>query len=408
MRIWYLSAYDQPKGQSSRTYDFALELVKLGHDVTIFTNSYCHFTHVEKLTSGERWRLEDVEGIKVVWMKTIAYEGNGFWRAMNMLSNVWRIFESSRKMPESPDVVIGPSVPLLTGWAALALARFKRAAFVFEVRDVWPQALVDLGNLRKGSFPYLVLRFIEKYLYSKADRISAVLPYTWKHVELSGADPGKVKWIPNGANLERFVEIDRLRYSDDSSIVMYVGGFSATHDIATVLKVAKIFQEENNHNTRFVVVGSGKSKSDCLREASLLGLSNVEFRDTVPKSKVPELQAEADILIACVKDTPVYQFGINSNKLYDYLASAKPIVFSGAVPNDPVAESGAGFTVRPESPEEMAEAIKKILQLSPQERVRMGQLGRAYAESEFDVRRLALRMESLLKSAIGDGSRYGT
>ena len=96
MKIWYVASYDQPKGQSTRTYDFSKELVRRGHEVTMFTNGYCHFTQKERLRDDELWRVEMVDGIRVVWLKTRPYVGNGMGRGLNMLDNVRRVLQSSR------------------------------------------------------------------------------------------------------------------------------------------------------------------------------------------------------------------------------------------------------------------------------------------------------------------------
>lgn len=402
MNIWYLSAYDQPKGQSSRTYDISRELVKCGHKVTMFTNSYCHFTHVERLAPHEKWRIEEIDGIRVVWLRTFHYTGNGWQRGVNMLSNIWRSIQAVRTFYEKPDVVIGPSVPLGTGWAALTIAKMKGAAFVFEVRDIWPQALVDLGMLAPDSLIYKIFRVVEKYLYREALQISAVLPLTWKHVADSGTDAGKVHWIPNGANLERFMDTPQNKDEVYPLTAMYVGGFSSTHDISTILRAAKILQDKGITGYRFVIVGSGPYRCDSENEANDLKVHNVEFRDPVPKSEIPELQMQADVLIASVKNTPVYQFGINSNKIYDYLASSRPIIFSGNAPNDPVAESGAGFSIPPENPEAMATALHELLEMGQVERIELGEKGRRYVENEFDIKKLAGRMEILLLQAMHD------
>jgi glycosyltransferase involved in cell wall biosynthesis len=401
MNIWYLSAHDQPKGHSARTYDFSSELVKRGHRVTMFTNSYCHFTHEERLAPQEKWRIEEIDGIRVIWLKTIHYTGNGWRRGANMLSNAWRSIRVAKTLSDKPDVVIGPSVPLGTGWAASKIARMNGAAFVFEVRDVWPIALVDDGGLSKKSPVYHAFRYIEKYLYRKSQRISATMPFLHQHVSESGSNPEKITWIPNGVDFERFVGFDV--YDGGARlplVVMYVGAFGAAHDVITIVRAAHILQQRGNDQYRFVIVGDGVKRPDCEREASLYDLSNLEFRDPVPKSDIPRLQTEADILVACVLDSAAYGFGLNLNKLFDYLASARPVIFSGNAPNDPVAESGAGFSIPPEDPEAMAEALLKFLEMGPTERIEMGKRGRRYVESEFDVRKLAIHMESLLLKAI--------
>lgn len=403
MNIWYLSAHDQPRGRSARTYDFSKELVKYGHRVTMFTNSYDHWTHEDSLLPNEKWRIEEIDGIRVVWMRTIKYSGNGLRRGFNMISNAYRAIQVARILAEKPDVVIGPSVPLGTGWAAAMIARMKGAAFVFEVRDVWPIALVDDGGLSKKNPIYFIFRHIEKYLYRKSQRISSVLPFISNHVSDSGSNPDKITWIPNGVDFCRFSGFDT--YDGGNTVplvVMSVGGFGEAHDPILLVRAATIIQKKGSDKFRFVLVGNGPKRDECQLEATLNALSNIEFRDSVEKSEVPRLQMEADILIASVIDSPIYRFGINLNKMYDYFASAKPVIFSGNSRNNPVIDSGAGFSIPPEDTNAMVDALEKLLEMSPSERVEMGKRGRRYVEKEFDMRKLGGQMELLLLQAIKD------
>lgn len=401
MNIWYLSAYDQPKGQSSRTYDFAMEMVKRGHQVTMFTNSYCHWTHNERLSHKEKWRVEEIDGIRVVWLKTFHYDGNGWRRGVNMLFNIWRIFQFTRKLSERPDVVIGPSVPLGTGWIAQKIAQKTGAAFVYEIRDVWPIALVYNGGLAQNSFVYYTFRFIEKSLYRRAQRISSALPFVLDHVTASGGNPNKVSWIPNGVNFDRFAGYRGYDGgANEPLVVMYIGGFGVAHDVVSLVRAAKILQEKGNNSFRFVIIGDGPKKAECLAVAAQNGLENIEFRDPIPKAAIPKVQMQSDILVACVLDSQVYRFGLNLNKIYDYFASERPVIFSGTAPNDPVAETGAGFSVPPEQPEMIVVALEKFQELSPEVRVEMGKKGRQWVEDKFDMQILGNRMETLLRGAI--------
>jgi glycosyltransferase involved in cell wall biosynthesis len=400
LNVWYVSAHDQPRGISARTYDFALELVRLGHTVTLFTNSYCHWTHREVLEPGERWRIEEVDGIRVVWLRTFHYRGNGWRRGVNMLTNAHRALQAARSLQEVPDVVVGPSVPLATGWAAARIARRRGAAFVFEVRDVWPIALVDDGALWRHSPVYYAFRAIEKRMYRVADRISATMPYVFKHIADSGGDPDKVQWLPNGIDGERFSGFPPFDGGrPDRIVIMYVGGFGSAHDVPSLVRAAAILHREAPQAYRFILVGSGPKKAACIAEARASGLTNVEFRDPVPKADVPRLQTESDVLVAAVTDSNAYRFGLNLNKIVDYFASGRPVVFSGNAPNDPIRESQAGFSVAPESPEAMAGAFRKLRAMSPEERRAMGERGRRYVESNFDMKVLGRRMEQLMLEA---------
>src|ERR1039457_787441 len=372
MNIWYLLAHDQPRGRSARTYDFSRELIKRGHQVTMFTNSYDHWTHEDRLEANEKWRIEEIDGIRVVWMRTIKYSGNGLKRGLNMISNAYRAIQVARTLSDKPDVVIGPSVPLGTGWAASVIAKSKEAAFVFEVRDVWPLALVDDGGLSKKSPIYFAFRYVEKYLYRKAQQISSTLPFVSNHVSDSGSNPDKVTWIPNGVDFRRFSDFDTYDGGNQLPlVVMSVGGFGAAHDPISLVRAANIIQNKGSNEFCFVLVGNGPKRAECQLEATLNKLSNIEFRDSVEKSEVPRLQMEADIFVASVIDSPIYRFGINLNKMYDYFASGRPVIFSGNSKNDPVVESGAGFSIPPEDYIAMEEALQKLLKMSPSERAEM-------------------------------------
>lgn len=407
MNIWFFSAYERPRGHTSRTYDYSLELIKRGHSVTVFANSYDHRTHVDLLSSNEKWRIEEIDGINVVWLKTFHYTGNGWRRGINMISFAVRALQVAKTMKNRPDVVVGDSVPPTAGWAAARIADVKKAAFVFQIRDVWPIALVFDGGLSKYSPIYYIFRFIEKRLYRKAHGICSTIPFLYQHVSESGGNPEKITWVPNGVNLARYKGMNDYRGGVTLPLVaMYVGAFGNAHDVITIVRAANILKQKGNNNYRFIIIGDGVKRAECEREASLLGLSNIQFHDSVAKQDVPKLQHEADIFIACVTDSDAYRFGLNLNKLYDYFASGRPVIFSGRAPKDPVTHSGAGFSIPPENPEAMAEAMERYLEMTPAERIELGAKARKYAETEFDVEKLVDRMEHLLIKAINTKNVY--
>lgn len=406
MKVWYVSAYDQPGGQSTRTHDFSRELVRRGHEVTMFTNGFCHFLHTERLRPHELWRVEMVDGIRVVWLKTRPYKGNGVGRGLNMLDNVRRVLQVSKVLGDRPDVVLGPSVPTLTGWAAARLAERYRVPFIFEVRDVWPDALVDMGGMAKNSLVYHLFRHFEKMLYRKARRISSTLPCLSEHVAASGSDPAKIVCIPNGVELSPYTPDAAYDGGEGRQlVVMYVGGFGLDHDVPTIIRAAKLLQDAGDTTFRFIVIGGGVRKAECEEQVRSYQLRNLEVRDPIPKSGIPEAQRGADILVAAITDSKSYRFGLNLNKLCAYFASARPILFSGNPPNDPVNESGAGLSIAAEDPQAMVEGLKKLAGVGAAIRIEMGRRGRRYAETTLSMEALGERMEKMLASAIEDYSR---
>lgn len=403
MRIWFISAYDAPKGNSSRTYDYAKALIERGHEVTFFTSSFDHFSRQERLERGEKFREEYIDGIRVVWLKTIPYYKSTLMRLVNMLSNTWRAYFVGKSLGyDRPDVIVGPSVPLFTGLAAYGLSKKKKCVFCFEVRDIWPQALIDLGVMSEGSAITWGLRKIEKFLYEKADHIVVVLPFAHRHIKKYGIGEGKITWIPNGVDFDRFAECNPYDGGNEHLLrVMYVGRFTVAHNVETIVEAARLVNEQGYaEQIKFTLIGGGETKSHIAKLVGDMKLFNVEVRDPVKKEGIPSLLGTADVLVASVKDTPVYQFGINLNKLYDYFGSGRPVIFSGNSPNDPVKDARAGFSVPPENPGLLAGAIINMHKLPPSKRREMGGRGLTYAREHFDTRNLAIKLESVFNSAV--------
>lgn len=397
MNIIFVSAYDAPKGQSARTYNFARELVELGHNVTFITNGFNHFSREEYLQKDEKYRLENIDGINILWLRTFPYYSNGVPRFINMLSNAWQAYFKSNLIENSPDIVIGPSVPLFTGLSAYFISKKRKAKFVFEIRDVWPQALIDLGYLKKSSLLFYIFRKIEVFLYEKSAHIVSVLPYVYKHISKSGISRSKISYIPNGVYLKDFSEC----YGDQNSpgkflSIKYIGNFSATHGTSIILECAKRLRD---YPVNFILIGASISTIHELSK-TIDSYKNIKIMPVIPRDRVASELISSDILIASVKDTKVYQFGINSNKIYDYMAAGKPIIFSGNTPNNQILEANAGIVVPPDDLDALCDAVVTMINMSTAERVKIGMRGRAYAEKKLDVKVLSKKLDELFKKII--------
>lgn len=402
MKILYLSAYDQPYGQSPRSFQYSVELVKRGHSVTLMTNSFCHFTKMERKKEFVGNFIEFIEGVEVVWLKTRPYQGNGLSRGLNMLDNFFSILSQFSKMSMMFDVVIAPSVPPFTSFAGLIISRQLGVPFVYEVRDVWPEALVNIGGLKRWSISFLIFRYLEKLFYRDAKLIFSTLPFIDDHVENSGASKSKIRWLPNGIDSAPFS--GHILYEKQELaaplIVMYVGGFGLDHDVPTIIQAAKILQDKGDSRFKFILYGHGVRKDICIRMVDSLLLENIEIRGSVSKNDLPSIQAEADILVAAITDSPSFKFGLNLNKLCTYFASARPIVYSGNAPNDPVATSGGGLSVPAEDPVAMVYALIKLANMSPSERAEIGLKGYAYVNEFLGMSILGSKMEHELLSIL--------
>jgi glycosyltransferase involved in cell wall biosynthesis len=402
MNIWIFNHYavTPDLAGGTRHFDLGKELVSHGHDVTVFASSFRHFERRDvKLSVGETWSLEEVAGVKVVWLKTLSYTRNNFRRVLNMLSYSLRAWRVGLRLPRlndvdihRPDVVIGSSVHLLAVLAAYWVARSYGIKFIMEVRDLWPQSIVDMAALSRNNPIVGILRALETFLYRKAECVITVLPLAREYITSCGVPCEKIIWIPNGVDLSRFEEITSADKNGETFRVMYLGAHGRANALGVVLKAARIVQVRDYQAIEFVLIGNGSEKPQLTELAEKLGLKNVKFRDSVQKSQVPEVLHQADVLIFNLTPAQVFKYGISSNKLYDYMAAGKPIIFSAAASNNPVEEAQCGLTVSPEAPIAFAGAVIDLYNMSPEKRKTMGQRGREYVEKHHAIPMLAERL----------------
>ena len=403
--VWILNHYAQEPGGAggTRHYSLARHLLKHGWRSSVIAASVELNTGRQRLSDGERMRVSDFDGIPFLWVRTPQYEGNGGGRMGNMLTYAARVLlPSVTKGLERPDVIVGSSVHPFAAWSGAILARRLRVPFVFEVRDLWPQTLVDLGRLREQSLITKVLRKLEKWLYDRADRIVVLLPQADDYIVPLGVPKRKIVWIPNGVELEGYPEPTQPLIHDDFTL-MYFGAHGQANGLDCVLRaMAELQKRPDMRHVRLRMIGDGPLKPSLLKLAEELQLANVEFSDPVPKREIPKLAAEADAFVFNLIDAPVFKYGISSNKLFDFLAGARPIIFCCKSSNNPVADARAGITIPPGDPVALSQAIVTLATMPLDERKAMGRAGRAYVEQNHGFDSLAARFADMLNELVAE------
>jgi glycosyltransferase involved in cell wall biosynthesis len=403
MRIWIFFHYaETPNEMLSAPFDVAKLLVEKGHEVTFFASSYSHYKSKDlRLQAGETWRAERFSGVRFVWIKTFPYQKSDWRRILNMITFGWRGFWVAQRLPERPDIVIGSNPHPFAVLAGYCTSVFKKARFVYEVRDLWPLTLTVVGELRKKSPAARIMSMLEQFFFNRAERIIMVWPKMDEYGAKRGVPRDKFAWIPQCVDLNRY---SALRPYDGIAstpfTIMFLGSHVRMNAIDVVLRAAYILQEEKSDGIRFVFVGDGQQKLNLIELAKDLHLRNVEFRDMVPRAKLPNTMNEADAFVLSMRNLPeLYQYGISWNKLADYLVAGRPILLAGNPAYNAVSLAGAGLTVPPEDPAALAQAAKQLFAMSAEERTRMGANGNHYARQMHDARILADRLEQTLQSA---------
>lgn len=401
--IWILNQYAVPSSVpgGTRHFDLSKELVRKGYRITIFASGWDYATGKDaQLDQSEVCKEENIQGVKFVWLRTLPYRKNDWRRVLNMLSFAFRSVRAGAKLSTTPDVIVGSSVHLFAGLAGYMLARKKKARFIFEIRDLWPQVLIDTGNYSKRDIRIHLMKLLERFLYQKAEKIISVLPETARYITELGIPGDKIIYVPNGVNLDPFVDVDThlpkdletglaLLRSQNKFLVGYTGAHSISNNVETLLKAARIIQEQGLDKIHFLLVGEGTEKAALVSLASQWRLANVRFVDPLPRSCMPTFLCQLDAAVMIFKRSDVYKYGVSPNKLFAYMASAIPVAFAVESPNDPVSESQCGLSVPPEDPEALAEAIIELSRMPEEEREAMGRRGREYVEKYHDISMLA-------------------
>ena len=405
MRIWVVNHYaDPPDGLATRTFDISRRMVEKGHPTTVFVCAFSHYHLKPARRLGWRlWRDEDIDGVRYVWIASNSYRGNDWRRVVNMVLFSSLVFLAGVVRREKPDIVIGVSVHPLAALAAYYVARLKRARFFFEVTDLWPQTLIDFGLLRSDGLTARMMRWLERFLFRKAERIVMLWRHTDEYVESQGVSREKILWIPHGVELSRYDELER--YTGATRLpfqVMFLGGFVTSNAVDVIIEAAAILQSRGRDDIKFLLIGAGEERQGLIERAGSLQLHNVGFPPAVPKRDVGKVMGQADAFIYGLRNLPLYRFGISLNKLTDYLAAGRPIVFFGRSTYDPVRDANAGFSAPPGDPAALADAIEKLVALSPEERVAMGARGRRYLIEHHNIPRLADRLLEAFGSSVLD------
>ena len=417
INIWTMSQFastpDIPGMQ--RTYQFAKAFADSGYNVTFWRSSYNHWGKIETINNGSPYVIDKDGSLKIVRIRTgFLYKKNDYRRFLNMLSFASSLLTCSKGCHPAPDVVIGAYPSPFAALAAYKIAKRNSAKFILEIGDLWPQVWIERKAFSKFHPFIVVLKLIEKYLHNRTHDYVSSLPYVNDYLKERNLKNYTFTWIPNGINIDSFNDSDNDNTSDkivrdilDDMVrerqkrnlnIIYVGGIGVGNRVDCIVQAARILRDRGESRFFFTIVGDGHSKNDIIKYVSDNKLDNVKIWPPIVRKTVPQVLKNADIGILCLHNNPIYRYGVNLNKLYDYMATGLPVVFSANVRNNLVEQYNAGITVPPSDPEAIASALLKLLSMTAEERLYMGKCGYAAIAEDYDIRKLSKKYLELIES----------
>lgn len=408
-KIWLINYSAMPPKLESRlrTIKFAHYLLKFGFDTTIFSSSVMHNMEIDLIDDGSKFIEKEYDGIKFIHIKTLKYKGNGLLRILSLIEFHLKLCRYSKKFPKPDFIIQSSSNPM--GNFFYYCARQLKAKYIVEVQDLWPEAFVKFGLVSRWN-PFLKLAYLtEKWLYKKADKVIFSMEGGPDYIRKKKWDTGNggpidlqnIYYISNGVDLSDFdhfrenYTIDDIDLNYDNSFkIIYLGSIRLVNNLKRLCDAAALLTDHKN--IIFLIYGDGDEREYLENYCTMNNIVNVKFKAkwTDPKY-VPYVLSKSSLNILNYMQNDIWQYGGSQSKLFQYLASGKPICSNIKMGHCLINKYDLGIAREFTSDAEYAEAILSIANLNEKEYSEMCQRARITSE-EFDYEKLTGKLIGIL------------
>ncbi len=386
MKILYFHQHFQTPATAggTRSYELAQRLIGRGHAVTMVCGRIGDYGLAE--TGRKKIRRGMVDGIDVIQLD-LSYSNYD-----HMLKRVttflhYGLASIRLALREEYDLLFATSTPLTAAFPGIAMKLCgRRKPFVFEVRDLWPELPRALGM--KNPLLLGGMSLLEWLGYRLADGCIGLSPGICKGIARRSPKRQRITMVPNSCDLDLFkpghrqnLRLDGIGPSD--TVAIFTGAHGLANGLHAVLDAAAELQRRNRHDIKLVFIGDGKVKPSLVQRAERDNLMNCRFYDPMPKNRLNQVVASADIGLMILANVPAFYYGTSPNKFFDYIASGLPVLnnYPGWLA-DLITEHKCGLAVDPDDPVAFADALIALAD-DPDRCHEMGKNGRVLAEQEF-------------------------
>jgi colanic acid biosynthesis glycosyl transferase WcaI len=406
MHILFLTDNFFPEGNApaTRTLEHAREWVKRGNKVTVIT---CVPNFPEgKIFDGykNQWLLKEcIDGIDVWRVKTYIASNEGFLkRTIDFLSFMISSFVFGL-FTKKVDIVIGTSPQFFTVISSWALAKIKRAPFIFELRDIWPASITAVNAMRSGWLINL-LEKLELFLYHQSDLIICVTQSFKLDLHSRGVPSYKIKVITNGVNLSQYkhspkknLELSESYNLKGKFVAGYIGTLGMAHALDSIIEAAILLKKFEN--IKILFVGGGSDRSRLVEMVKTKNLSNVIIIERQPKEKMQKIWSLCDLSIVSLKDTPLFSSVIPS-KIFESMAMGIPILMSTPIGEATkiIQENKVGIVIPPENPLSLSQTILDLKK--NKSKIQLLSKNAQLTANKFNRKILSVKMLDYLKETL--------
>ena len=421
LKVWLINHYasNMYRDKAGRHYWFAQQLIERGYDVTVF----CSTTLVngEELinTGKDKLVVKETDGIPFVFVKTVPAQGNGLKRVENMglfYKNLFPATKAYAKEHGKPDVIVASSVHPLTMVAGIQIAKRMRIPCICEIRDLWPEAIFSFGKTTEKSLIGRILIKGEHWIYRRANALiftkegdtDYLKERKWTTAQGGDIDLGKCHYINNGVDIvaceerRRTMQLHDLDLNDENKFnVTYVGTIRPINNVGNLLDTSKILRAKGRYDdVQFLIYGDGGQLVELQERVKNEDLDNVKMKGFVNRQYVPYILSKSAInMLNYAQNQYNWTRGNSSNKLFEYMASGKPIISTVRMGYSIIKKYNCGVELDEDTPEALAEQIMRFHDMDASEREQIGKNAREGA-NDFDFSVLTEKLIRVLESVV--------
>lgn len=414
-RLWILHHYATLPNLNGhiRPYRFAKHLAEKEIETTIFAASFQHFSGDNLIIDSSKFRIDVSCNVPFAFVRTPSSASGGFARVRNMLSFYHGLFGCTKqysKQNGKPDVVLASSPQPLVMVAGIRIAKKYGVPCICEVRDLWPEAIFTASGIKAKSLLGRTLTYGEYWIYRHADALiftkegdtDYLKEKGWTTSQGGEIDLAKCHYINNGIDLEEYDrqksenKLDDAELADSTFKVVYSGAIRPVNNVGNILDAAKLLID--NDDIKFLIYGDGSEKAHLEARIRNEGLGNVVFKGFVEKKYLPYILGRSSVNLLNYSGTRYnWSRGNSSNKLFEYMASGKPVISTVRMGYSIIEKYGCGIELTELTPKALADAILIIKNL-PQDEYNGYCVAARNGAKDFDYEKLTDKLLAVFAS----------
>lgn len=425
MNLWIFHHYATLPNLNGhiRPYRFAEHLRESGVDTTIFAASYQHFSDIDIIPDDSKYLVNNEFNTPFVFVRTPSSKSGGVSRVKNMLAfyrNLSFVSKLYAKEHGKPDVILASSPQPLAMIAGIKIAKRHHVPCICEVRDLWPEAIFTASRITENSLIGKALTAGEHWIYRRADALiftkegdtDYLKEHNWTTAQGGDIDLDKCFYINNGVELSSYYEeqesnrLDDVDLNDGKFHVIYAGAIRKINNVGNILDAACLLQ--NEQDIEFLIYGDGNEAETLRRRAMDEGLTNVKMKGFVEKKFIPFILSRSSVNLLNYSQAEYnWSRGNSSNKLFEYMASGRPVISTVKMGYSIIEKYGCGMELDDHTPEALAVAIRRIKNMPAEQYESLCQNAKAGAK-DFDYEKLSERLMSVINQTLqGKGTQSG-